>query len=171
MIRPTPSNPVGFSLVEVVIALGVVSFAIVAILAFFPVGLKTNRSSAAETRAAQITRAVTGSIDSQCSTFNSIKCYGLPSNLDLTSLNTMSETTSSHVLYASYKSPNQPVISATQDSDSIYSIELRFDNDPSLTPSNVKLGAGKVNLIQIRVFSLARAEGPIEFFFLARNKG
>ena len=142
---------------------------IVAILAFFPTGLTSNRLSVQETRAAQIARAVTGTIDSQSSTFNNINCYGL--TLDLSSLSTMSATSNSYILYASYPSPNQPVISSTQSSDSIYSIDLRFDNDPSLAPTTVKLGPGKLSLIQIRVFSLNRAEGPVEFFFLTRNKG
>lgn len=158
-----------FSLVEVVMALGLVSFAIVAILAFFPAGLSSNRSSANETRAAQLTKAVIGTIDSQCSTFDNVNCYGL--TLNLSSLSTATEKTASNILYASYPSPNQPSISATQTNDSIYTMELRFDNDPSLTPAGTKLGAGKVSLIEIRVYSKARAEGATEFLYLARNKG
>ncbi len=44
----------GFSLVEVVIALGVVSFALLTMMALLPLGLETNRVSAQETRAACI---------------------------------------------------------------------------------------------------------------------
>ena len=51
-------RPGAFSLVEVVLALGVVSFAIVAILGVFPLGLRTGRSAQDETRAAQIAQAV-----------------------------------------------------------------------------------------------------------------
>ena len=43
----------GFSLVEVVLALGVVGFALVAILGVFPVGLTTQHSAQDDTRAAQ----------------------------------------------------------------------------------------------------------------------
>jgi uncharacterized protein (TIGR02598 family) len=165
-VRKQPTS--AFSLVEVVLAIGLVSFALVAILAFFPNGLVSNRSSVEETRAAQISRAITGTIDSQCSAFSGVKCYGL--NLDLSSLNTMAETTASNVLYASYPTPNQPVISSTPTSDSIYTIEMRFDNNPSLTPAGTKLGSGKVSLIQIRVFGKAHAGGAVQFFYLARNK-
>lgn len=54
-----------FSLVEVVLALGVVSFAIVAILGVLPVGLNTGHFSQDETRAAQIARSLFGSLTSQ----------------------------------------------------------------------------------------------------------
>lgn len=168
MKAPLPSK--AFSLVEVVIALGVVGFALIAVLAFFPVGLTSNRSSAGETRAAQLARAIFGTIDSQCATFSGINCYGLAA-LDLTSLNTMSETTSSHTLYASYPSPNDPVISSTQSADAIYTMELRFDNNPSAALGNASVGTGRVNLIEIRVFSTARNEGSLQFIYLARNKG
>lgn len=55
----------GFSLVEVVLALGVISFAIVAILGVLPVGLQTGHSAQDETRAAQIAQAILASIASQ----------------------------------------------------------------------------------------------------------
>lgn len=164
------SSARAFSLVEVVIALGLVGFALIAVLAFFPVGLSSSRSSAGETRAAQLARAIFGTIDSQCATFSSISCYGL-STLDLTSLNTMSETTSSHTLYASYPSPNDPVISSTQSADAIYTIELRFDNNPPAALGNASVGTGRVNLIEIRVFGTARNEGSLQFIYLVRNKG
>src|ERR1700730_206086 len=158
-----------FSLIEVVVAIGLIGFAMVAILAFFPTGHSSNRSSAGETPAAQVSRAITETINSQCSAFTTINCYGL--TLVLSTLSTMAETTGSHVLYASYPSPNQPAISSTKSPDSIYTIELRFNNDPSAALGNVSLGTGKVSLIEIRVFSTARNEGSIQCVFLARNKG
>src|SRR2546421_12871682 len=94
------SKRAAFSLVEVVVAMGLISFAMIAILAFFPSGLSSNRSSVQDTRAAQIANAIAGTIDSQASTFSSVKCYGL--TLDLTSLNTMAGSAS--LLYASYPS-------------------------------------------------------------------
>ncbi|MEP7015268.1 MAG: hypothetical protein ABI925_07495 [Verrucomicrobiota bacterium] len=54
-----------FSLVEVVLALGVVSFAIVAILGILPTGLQTGKFAQDETRAAQIAQAILSSIASQ----------------------------------------------------------------------------------------------------------
>lgn len=165
MRLPRPKSD-AFSLVEVVVAMGLISFAMIAILAFFPAGLSANRSSVQETRAAQIARAIAETIDSQCSTFNNIKCYGL--TLDLTTLNTMAGSAS--MLYASYPSNaagDQPIIS-TNSTDSIYSVELRFDNNPA---AGATLGAGKSSLIEIRVFGKSASEGSVEFFFLARNKG
>ena len=52
-------NPAaGFSLTEVVVALGVATVAIVSILALFPVGFDTVRESAAETQAAILARTI-----------------------------------------------------------------------------------------------------------------
>lgn len=55
----------GFSLVEVVLALGVISFAIVAILGVLPVALQTGHSAQDDTRAPQIAQDIFGSIASQ----------------------------------------------------------------------------------------------------------
>lgn len=55
----------GFSLVEVVLALGVVSFAIVAILGVLPIGLQSGRSAQDETRASQVAQNIFASIASQ----------------------------------------------------------------------------------------------------------
>ncbi|MDQ2868080.1 MAG: hypothetical protein M3R59_06690 [Verrucomicrobiota bacterium] len=150
-------------MIEVVLALGVVSIAIVAILAVFPTALATNRSANNEGRAAQLVRAITSTIDAQCGTFNNVTIFGSPA-LDLTSLTTNSPLTPV-MLYATYASPAQPSIS-TSSAGAIYSIELRFDNNPPPT-----LGAGKLNLIQIRIFGNSKTEGATEFFYLARNKG
>src|SRR3954451_24442826 len=54
-----------FSLVEVVLALGVVSFAIVAILGVIPVGLRTGHSAQDQTRSAQIAQDILASLASQ----------------------------------------------------------------------------------------------------------
>jgi type II secretory pathway pseudopilin PulG len=54
-----------FSLVEVVLALGVVSFAIVAILGILPVGLNTGHAAQDETRAAQIAEDILASLAAQ----------------------------------------------------------------------------------------------------------
>ncbi len=48
----------GFSLVEIVMALGIVSFAIVGIMGLFPVAMKSALESQRETRAAQIAQQI-----------------------------------------------------------------------------------------------------------------
>jgi uncharacterized protein (TIGR02598 family) len=58
-------NPAGFSLVEIVLALGVVAFAIVAILGVLPVGLQTSHGSQNDTRATLIAQAIFASLVSQ----------------------------------------------------------------------------------------------------------
>lgn len=155
----------GFSLIEVVLALGLIGFSLAAILGVFPVGFASARSSATDTRAAQIAHAVTATIDAQCATFQSIDCFGL--QLDLGTL----AASDVKNLYVSYPSPAVPVISATQSADWVYTVELRFDNDPDLTTSHTKLGPGKLNQIQLRIFGRNRSEGTLELFYLARNKG
>jgi len=57
-----------FSLVEVVLAIGVISFAIVAILGLFPIGLATGRSAQDETRAPQVAQTILASFASQATT-------------------------------------------------------------------------------------------------------
>jgi type II secretory pathway pseudopilin PulG len=57
-----------FSLVEVVIAIGVIAFAIIAILGVLPVGLTTGHSAQDETRAPQIAQDILNSIASQAQT-------------------------------------------------------------------------------------------------------
>lgn len=57
-----------FSLAEVVMALGIISFAMVAILGVFPVGLSTSHSSQDDTRAAQIAQDIFSSLASQAQT-------------------------------------------------------------------------------------------------------
>lgn len=94
----------GFSLAEVVIALGVIAVGVVAILAVFPTALQTGRSAQDETRAAQIAQTIFGSLVGQAlSQFNNVQ-FLLSDNttrsrppIDLT---TSSGTTPALTLYA-----------------------------------------------------------------------
>jgi uncharacterized protein (TIGR02598 family) len=166
-IRNNRHEASGFSLVEVVLALGVVAISLVAILGVFPVGLSSNRTSVSDTRAAELANAIFATIDAQSSTFSSVQCYG--ATLDLTTLSTAAADT--RTFYASYSSPKQPVISSDPSLvDRIYSIELKFDNDPVVTPSGVKLGPGKLNKIQMRVSGKSATEGFVEMFYMARSR-
>ncbi len=58
----------GFSLIEVVLALGVIAFAVVAMLGVLPVGLSTGHDAQNETRAAQIAQDIITSMASQAQT-------------------------------------------------------------------------------------------------------
>ncbi len=64
----------GFSLAEVVIALGVIAIAVVAILALIPAALQTGHSAQDETRAAHIAQTIFPSLAGQAlSQFNNIQ--------------------------------------------------------------------------------------------------
>jgi type II secretory pathway pseudopilin PulG len=53
-----PKPPPGFTLLEIIIALGILTFALVGLLALFPVALETAAESKAETRFTQIAQSV-----------------------------------------------------------------------------------------------------------------
>jgi uncharacterized protein (TIGR02598 family) len=64
----------GFSLVEVVIALGVITVGFVAVLGVFPTALQTGHSAQDETRAAHIAQSIFGSLVAQApSQFNNVR--------------------------------------------------------------------------------------------------
>jgi prepilin-type N-terminal cleavage/methylation domain-containing protein len=92
----------GFSLLEVVIALGVITVGIVGVLAVFPTALQTGHSAQDETRAAHIAQSVFGSVVAGASSHFSNAQLPLsspspaptPVSIDLT-------TSSSYTLYAS----------------------------------------------------------------------
>jgi uncharacterized protein (TIGR02598 family) len=68
------SKRLGFSLAEVVIALGVIAVAVLAILAVFPAALQTGHSAQDETRAAQIAQTIFPSLAGQAlSQFNNLQ--------------------------------------------------------------------------------------------------
>ena len=66
----------GFSLVEVSVALGLVSFAVVAILGLIPSGLNTLKDSTAETVRSQIVRSIAASaLTANFSSLNTNVCF------------------------------------------------------------------------------------------------
>lgn len=76
----------GFSLIEVVVALGVIGFAIVAILGVIPAGLSTSRSAQDQTRAGQIAQDIFASLQGQAQTrfpYATIKQPGTGFSYDL----------------------------------------------------------------------------------------
>jgi uncharacterized protein (TIGR02598 family) len=114
----------GFSLVEVVLALGVISFAIVAILGLIPTGLQTSHSSQDETRATQIAQTIFSSMASQSQTqFTGITLQLNDSSnispLDLTSSGT-----------ASVYADNDGKLSANS-AGAIYAITITTNGSPS----------------------------------------
>ena len=76
-----------FSLLEVVIALGVIAVGIVGVLAVFPTALQTGHSAQDETRAAHIAQSVFGSLVAGATSTSQFNAVPLPStalSIDLT---------------------------------------------------------------------------------------
>lgn len=138
-----------FSLVEVVLALGVIAFAIVAILGVLPVALQTGHTSQDETRAAQIAQSVFSTMSSQAQSKFTGVSLPLPSPAPTINLSTSitSATAPAAFLYAD--NDGQISDSAT---GATYSISIITDNF-SATTSPVPFDSGYANKVTIRIVS------------------
>ncbi len=139
MTRPIASGQTGdtraFSLAEVVIALGVITVGVIAVLGVFPIALQTGHSAQDETRAGHIAQSVFGSLvpvaraecspipacclGIDCSRFHNVQIRlsnGVSPSIDLT-------TSSSYTLYAG--NDGQLTNSAT---DATYAITIYTNN-------------------------------------------
>jgi len=116
MLSARCAKRLGFSLVEVVIALGVIAVAVLAILAVFPAALQTGHSAQDETRAAQIAQTIFPSLAGQAvSQFNNLQL--------LLSDNTTRST---------------PPIDLTTSSGATPAVTLYAENDGKLTQDQAK---------------------------------
>src|SRR5947209_20165704 len=94
-----------FSLLEVVIALGVIAVGIVGVLAVFPTALQTGHSAQDETRAAHIAQSVFGSlVAGATSRFNAAPLPPTALSIDLTA----SSSPPSPTLYAANDGTRSP---------------------------------------------------------------
>ena len=134
-----------FSLVEVVLALGIVSFAIIAILGLIPTGLQTSHSSQDETRAAQIAQSILATFSAQ--QFNSVTFLQYDANgnqsgsrtYDLTTLNGTSVGLGANnegellvpVTPAIFLTNPSGPPSKPADTTPIYGIAISFNNSPA----------------------------------------
>lgn len=75
--RSTGNLQQAFSLVEVTIALGIVSFCLIAILGLLPAGLNTNKASVQQNAAANLATLVASDLRSTPATTNRSMYYGL----------------------------------------------------------------------------------------------
>ncbi len=130
----------GFSLVEVALALGMVAFALTAVLGLVPIGLETSRAAINETRAAQIAQRLFTEFQSQSFTAVTLPLYDKDGNLKQNytpfDLSTAAASSPDVVLRANnngelfdaatgyfFDPPAKPV-----DTTPIYFVGLRFDN-------------------------------------------
>jgi uncharacterized protein (TIGR02598 family) len=143
-----------FSLVEVVLALGVVAFAIVAIIGIVPTGLSTGHSAQDDTRATQIAQDLINSMASQAQTnFTAVKLTipgnANPPTLDLTS----SSTSPAAQLYAN----NDGKLSDSA-TNATYSVQVATNNTP------VGFDSGYANQITVRIAWPATAAPSTQTF-------
>ena len=82
-----PRSIVAFSLVEIVLAMGIIAFALIVLFALLPVGLKSNTDSIGESQAVNLMQALIA--DRQASAYtNSSSVYNLPALNDVTKVET-----------------------------------------------------------------------------------
>jgi uncharacterized protein (TIGR02598 family) len=129
----------GFSLVEVVVALGVIAFGLLAILGLFPTGLQSGRASIQETRANHLADQIFATFRSQ--PFNAVNLSLLAgtSTIDLSAENTASGSQGT-LLHATYEG----AFVSTAD---YFQIEIRFRNAPD------GLTAATANEVHLRITS------------------
>src|SRR2546430_10195961 len=125
--RGTPASS-SFSLVEVVLALGVISFALVAIIGLLPIGLASGRGTIQETRANHLAEEVFSTLRSQPFTNVSLASFSSNSGpINLSTENTPAQTPGAaptgYQLHANYD--GQFVAG-----NDYFTIELRFRNTP-----------------------------------------
>lgn len=123
MKTPLRRSDLGFSLAEIIIALGVIAFGLVAIIGVLPIGLTSGRYAAQETRASHLAEQIFSTLGAQ--PFTSISLNSLGSNsgtIDLSKANTASGSPGIY-LHASYDGK-------FVGGNDYFTIELRFRNAP-----------------------------------------
>ena len=129
-----------FSLLEVVIALGVIAVGIVGVLAVFPTALQTGHSAQDETRAGHIAQSVFGSlVAGATSQFNAVPLPPTPLLIDLTA----SSAPTSPTLYADNNGSLIPTAATATFAIFIFTNNL----PPGFTNS------GDANQVTVRVLS------------------
>jgi uncharacterized protein (TIGR02598 family) len=98
IVSGQPGRKHGFSLAEVVIALGVITVGFIAVLGVFPIALQSGHSAQDETRAAHIAQSVFGSLVAQAPLqFNNVQ---LPLSNGVTRIDLRTTLSPAVTLYA-----------------------------------------------------------------------
>jgi len=133
--RATHKRAVAFSLVEVVLALGVIAIAITAILGLLPVALSTGHSAQDETRAAQIAEDMISAMTSQAPTSFTNVTLPVPPTIDLTN-------------------PSGYTFSADNDGNlAAYSPSLPYTVILAINPNPAGFDSGYASQVTVRVVS------------------
>ena len=99
-MKKANSTSRGFSLIEVSAALGIVSVALVSLLAVVPMGLSNTRACKSETHAAELAKAVFSTLATE--PLKKTQCFSREEPLDLSVLENADENSPATTLYASY---------------------------------------------------------------------
>jgi uncharacterized protein (TIGR02598 family) len=149
----------GFSLAEVVIALGVITVGIVAVLGIFPTALQTGHSAQDETRAAHIAQSIFGSLVAQApSQFNSVQ---LPLSNGVTQIDLRTTLSPAVTIYAD--NDGKMTNSAT---NATYAVPI-FTNTSVAgfnDPNCAVLGTCSANQVTVRVAWPANASAANQTF-------
>jgi prepilin-type N-terminal cleavage/methylation domain-containing protein len=141
-MKTTSARRRGFSLIEVIITVGVISFALVGLMGIFPLALEQSRNCIDETRSAQMARMVFATLAGE--PFDAAECFGPEGGATL-NLEVLDKTSPPVVLYASYGVENKAAIvrTDTPPGTAEYRLELRFElaTMPPLPPAT---GTGPV---------------------------
>lgn len=153
-----------FSLIEVVLALGIAGFSLVGILGLMPVAVESGRLGMMETRACHLAETTFATLRGQ--PFTAARCFG-SDPLDLSQLTNNSND--KRIFYVAYDpapdnsgnvaaAPRITPASTSAPADAVYTISLEFDNQPVIYGTE-RLSAGKANRVIARVSSGAQARG------------
>ncbi len=152
-MRPLPAIRRGaFTLVEVVLSLGVTTFSLVCLLGLFPVGLRSSARSIFETRGTHL--AYAAFTEMRAGPFEATRCFGMRLNLAV-----MDEATPLH-LEATVSPTGQLTLSppGAGPEPAALRVEARFKKITSAT------GATLGNRVMLRITPLREAQGqPLEF--------
>lgn len=143
-----------FSLIEIVLALGIISFAIVGIMGLFPAAMKSAQESQRETRAALIARQI----------FSDLKTHAGTNSFIANTENVLDPglkvgLTSNSVVNVSYDADGHPVSGGTP---------VSFETTLSVLADDPVQGVSRVQA-SIRSTSVASNHPPITFVTLIRQ--
>ncbi|MEP6810801.1 MAG: hypothetical protein ABI992_11200 [Chthoniobacterales bacterium] len=134
-----------FSLVEVVLALGVIGFALLAIIGLFPIGLQSGRASIQETRANHIAQEIFATMRSQ--PFNAVKLdlLGNSQTINLSTSNALGPQ-----LFATYDG-------AFATAADYFTIQIIFNNAPA------GLTVATANEVHLRITARETGAPPLNY--------
>ena len=133
----------GFSLTEVSVSLGIMAFAVMAVIGVFPLGLKESLAGANETRSAHLARQVFSTLSA--GPFNAVPLYGR--TLDL------GAGQSDAVLYAGFTSQGESVIQPEKGTEYKFKLKLWVEPLAAAIPNDSagadtqKVAASRVKLV------------------------